>query len=226
MQGATRRPKATSSEARVVLISPYALPRLGLARLLETIDGVEVVAHASSTRDGARMCQEYRPDLVIVDAELADEEGMVVVGQLKRNGSRVGPSDRPRVVLLAAEATHSQVERALEAGADGITLKDISIQELGSTLSRVADGDTVLHPHVASALARRYATNGRGSSLTPRQHEILRLIAEGLENKQIARRLGIGLHTVKTHVSRVLHKLGANSRTEAVVLAMKERLIS
>src|SRR5581483_6682631 len=115
-----------------------------------------------------------------------------------------------------------------EAGADGYTLKDISVQELASTIQRLAGGDTVLHPDAASSLARRFSSNGKGKAvpLTPRQREILRLIAAGLENKQIARRLGTGVHTVKTHVSRVLNKLGASSRTDAVVLALRARLIS
>jgi DNA-binding NarL/FixJ family response regulator len=128
---------------------------------------------------------------------------------------------------MADDVSHSQIERALEAGADGYTLKDIGTQELEQAIGRLAAGDTVLHPEAASALAQRFTANGsRSVPLTPRQREILRLIASGLENKQIARKLGIGVHTVKTHVSRVLHKLGAQSRTEAVVLALRDRLIS
>jgi DNA-binding NarL/FixJ family response regulator len=147
---------------------------------------------------------------------------MAVVGRLK------GKTASSRVLLMADSAAHAQIERALEAGVDGYTLKDIGVQELTATMHRLAAGDTVLHPDAASALARWYSTNGsnRPVPLTARQREILRLIAAGLENKQIARKLGIGVHTVKTHVSRVLHKLGAQSRTEAVVVAMRDRLIT
>lgn len=210
--------QTTESHARVVLIDRYRLPRLGLVRLIEAIEGVKVVAHAATVADAIQLAQEYAPEIVIVDAELADEQSMTVVEALKAHGTRV--------LLLADDPTHSQIERALEAGADGFTLKDISIAELHSTLDRILGGDSVLHPDVASALARRFSPNGTGRSLTPRQREILALIAAGLENKQIARKLGIGVHTVKTHVSRVLQKLEASSRTEAVVVAMKERLIT
>jgi NarL family two-component system response regulator LiaR len=206
---------------RIVVVVKHTLPRLGLVRLLEGIDHTRVVAHAGTAADGARLATEFSSDIVLVDAQLADEDNMQIVERLKDVG-------RARVLLVADEVAQTQVERALEAGADGYTLKDISVQELALTIRRVADGDTVLHPEAASSLARRFASNGRGKSvpLTPRQREILRLIAAGLENKQIARRLGIGVHTVKTHVSRVLTKLGASSRTEAVVVALRDRLIS
>ncbi len=207
---------------RVVLICPHELPRLGLVRLLESISGIAVVAHAATPDDGRRLTEEYLPEVVVVDGELASEDGMHIIEDLKRSA----PSTR--VLLLAERAAQMQVESAIEAGIDGYTLKDISVSELATTLERLAGGDTVLHPDVASVLARRLAANGkeRANVLTPRQREILRLLAAGLENKQIARRLGIGVHTVKTHVSRVLQKLGAASRTEAVVLALRDRLIS
>ncbi len=206
---------------RVILVSPHSLPRLGLARIVESISDTELVAHAGTTFEALRLADTYKPDIVVMDAELAADEGMAPVEQLKqRNGLKV--------LLLAERAAHAQIESALEAGADGYTLKDISVAELGSTLKRLAEGDTVLHPQAASALAKRYSSNGREKTavLTPRQREILRLLASGLENKQIARKLGIGVHTVKTHVSRILHKLGASSRTEAVVFALRDRMIS
>jgi DNA-binding NarL/FixJ family response regulator len=207
---------------RVVLVSPHSLPRLGLVRLLESIEGIGFVAHAATTDEGGRLAAQYEPDVVVIDAEQAADDGMRIVDELKRDLPNV------RVLLLAERAAQMQVETALEAGTDGYTLKDISVAELGATIHRVANGDTVLHPDVASVVARRLAANGkeRANQLTPRQREILRLLASGLENKQIARRLGIGVHTVKTHVSRVLSKLGATSRTEAVVVALRDRLIS
>src|SRR5205823_2540406 len=188
---------------RVVVVLKHTLPRLGLVRLLEGMDGTRVVAHAGTAVEGARIATEFSSDIVLVDAQLADEDDMHIVEYLKER------SNGSRVLLVTDEVSQTQVERALEAGADGYTLKDITVQELASTMQRLAGGDTVLHPDAASSLARRFSSNGKGKSvpLTPRQREILRLIAAGLENKQIARRLGIGVHTVKTHVSRVLSKL-------------------
>ena len=211
---------AAGTDVRVVVVMKHQLPRLGLVRLLEGIEGTRVVAHAGTAEEGSRIAIEFSSDVVLVDAQLADEDDMVIVEKLKERATHV--------LLVADEVTQTQVERALEAGADGYTLKDISVQELASTIRRLAGGDTVLHPDAASSLARRFSSNGKGKTvpLTPRQREILRLIAAGLENKQIARRLGVGVHTVKTHVSRVLNKLGASSRTEAVVVALRDRLIS
>lgn len=210
------------SHVRLVLISPHALPRLGLVRILESMDDMEVVAHAGATADGVRLANEYHPDVVLLDAELAADDGMRVIDTIK---TRAATS---RVLLLADRAASMQVSSALEAGADGYTLKDITVEELEAAVRRIASGDTVLHPDAASAVARHIAANGKEkiASLTPRQREILRMLSLGLENKQIARRLGIGVHTVKTHVSRVLAKLGATSRTEAVVFALRDHLIS
>jgi len=208
------------AHVRLVLISPHSLPRLGLVRIVDSIEDMEVVGHTGATADGVRLANETHPDVVLVDAELAADEGMGVIDTLKTRAAS-------RVLLLAERAPHMQVESALEAGADGYTLKDITVEELESTVRRIASGDTVLHPDAASAVARRIAANGKEktTALTPRQREILRMLSLGLENKQIARRLGIGVHTVKTHVSRVLAKLGASSRTEAVVFALRDRLI-
>ena len=210
------------AQTRVVLVSPHELPRLGMTRLLESLDGIAVVAHTGSASDGSRLAQEYLPDVVLVDGELASDDNMRVVYDIKDRAPSV------RVLMLAERAAQTQVETALEAGTDGFTLKDITPSELLTTLQRVSGGDTVLHPDAASVVARRLAANGkeRTNALTARQREILRLLAAGLENKQIARKLDIGVHTVKTHVSRVLAKLGASSRTEAVVVAMRDRLIN
>lgn len=213
---------AKDGRIRIVVVFGHTLPRLGLVRLLESMEGTRVVAHTGSGKEGVKLAQEFDPDVVLMEAEMADDEDMVIVEGMKERAPRC------RVLLVAEMASHSQIERALEAGADGYTLLDIDAPELLVTMRRLAAGDTVLHPEAASVLARTFTSSGRSKSvpLTPRQREILRLIADGLENKQIARKLGIGVHTVKTHVSRVLHKLGAASRTEAVVMAMKERLIS
>jgi two-component system, NarL family, response regulator LiaR len=220
--GAGNGSRSATDGIRVVLVSPHALSRLGMARLLESLEGVDVVAQTAATADGRKLTEEYIPDVLLVDGDLAVEDGMFAVQEIKRDLPSV------RVLFLAERAAQMQVETALEAGVDGFTMKDISLAELEATITRVANGDTVLHPEVAAVVARRLAANGkeRPNTLTPRQREILRLLASGLENKQIARKLGIGVHTVKTHVSRVLAKLGVASRTEAVVVALRDRLIS
>jgi NarL family two-component system response regulator LiaR len=195
-----------------------------MVRVLESLGGVQVVAHTGSADEGIAFAVDYQPDLVILDADITEQEPTDVVRKVK------GSLEAGRVLLLSDRATHAHVERALAAGADGFTLKDVSVADFSDTVRRMCEGETVLHPAAASALAQSYAALAQGKRqavpLTPRQREILRLLALGLENKQIARRLGIGVHTVKTHVSRVLHKLGVSSRTEAVVIALRDRLIT
>lgn len=209
-------------DVRVVLVSPHSLSRLGMVRLLESLESIQVVAHAAAADEGQKLAAEFTPDLLMLEGDLGPDDGMHAIREVKAGNPDV------RVLMLAERAAQMPVESALEAGIDGYTLKDITLTELATTISRVANGDTVLHPDVAAVVARRLAANGkeRPNALTPRQREILSLLAAGLENKQIARKLGIGVHTVKTHVSRVLAKLGVASRTEAVVVALRDRLIT
>jgi NarL family two-component system response regulator LiaR len=208
---------------RIVLVQAHSLVRQGMVRVLETFEGFRVVGDTGSAEEALRLIGRFDPGVVLIDAELDDGDGIGLVEQIKE----IRP--QARVVVVSERAPQTQVERALAAGADAYTLKDVSLDEFSNTVRRVADGDTVLHPDAAAALASGIAAAAHGrrtpQQLTPRQREILRLLAMGLENKQIARRLGIGVHTVKTHVSRVLYKLGASSRTEAVVMALRDRLI-
>jgi DNA-binding NarL/FixJ family response regulator len=139
--------RQTGDEVRVVLMSRHTLPRLGLVRLLEGMEGTRVVAHTGSPSDGVRLAEEFSPDVVLVDSDLAADDGMAVISALK---ARAGHT---RVLLMADDVAHSQIERALEAGADGYTLKDIGVNELGQAMGRLAAGDTVLHPEAASARA-------------------------------------------------------------------------
>jgi len=209
---------------RVVLVQSHALVRQGMVRVLEALQGFSVVGDTGEGDEALRLVRSFEPQVVLVDAELQDVHGVDLCEQIKAIDADV------RVVLVADRAAQPLVERALACGVDAYTLKDVSLEEFAETVRRVSEGETVLHPEAAAALASGFVAAARGDGgqrqpLTPRQREILRLLALGLENKQIARRLGIGVHTVKTHVSRILYKLGASSRTEAVVMALKDRLI-
>ena len=213
-----QRPQVT----RVLVALPHALVRQGLIRVLEGLPDVEVVAHTGDTDEALQLAQDFEVDLVVIDADLGGDGGIELAAQVK------AVIDGAAVLVLADRPAWAQVERALGAGIDGFTVKDVTVSEFTDTVRRIAAGEVVLHPTAASVLAQGIVNSRGGRSplpLTSRQREILRLLALGLENKQIARRLDIGVHTVKTHVSRILTKLGASSRTEAVVTAMRERLI-
>jgi DNA-binding NarL/FixJ family response regulator len=214
---------------RVLVMHPQTLLRQGMVQLINNLDGFAVVASAGSAIESIQLGEATEPDLILLDADAPDVDTADIVQTLR------GVAPSARICVLAEQADPHGVERALAAGADGFTLKEISADELTDTLRRLADmrrpGDVYVHPLAATALIRALGvgTGTKGNEplpLTDRQLEIVRLLAEGLQNKQIARRLDIGVHTVKTHVSRILEKLDAHSRTEAAVIAARKGLIA
>ncbi len=213
-----------SDQLRVAIAHPGMFLREALVEALERVEGIQVVGHTSSLEDAADIARNARPDVAVVDAELLEDQPAGVLADLKEEGCS-------HVLLVADRVSQVQAERALSAGADGFTLKGVSLRELSDSISRVAAGEVLLHPAVASVLVQSLSAFARGERhagpvLTPRQQEIIRLLAMGLPNKQIARRLGIGVETVKTHISKVLAKLGVGSRTEAVIVAMREGVLA
>jgi DNA-binding NarL/FixJ family response regulator len=194
--------------------------RQGLVSLFDSTEDLRVVAHTASIDEAVRLVHDFRPDIVIVDADAVAASGGAGIEQLRGTP----------VLVLAEDVTFGRVELALRAGVRGYTLTSVSFTELLDAVRQVAEGRVALHPEAASAVAM--SAVGRGASgdgrlaLTPRQSQILTLMAGGLQNKQIARQLGIGSQTVKTHVSRILQRLDTMSRTEAVALAMREGLVA
>jgi DNA-binding NarL/FixJ family response regulator len=207
---------------RVIVVHPGRLTRQCLAHTLNAQEDIEVVAHTESPQEATRLSMDLQPDVAILDAQLVEEQGPIVVGDLKGSCGRV--------LLVGNRVSSAQVERAMSAGADGFTLKSASVDEFADTLRRVAGGEVWLHPAIASIIVESLSAFARGERavgpvLTDRQEEIVRLLALGLPNKQIARRLDIGVETVKTHISKILAKLGVSSRTEAVLVAMREGIL-
>lgn len=213
-----------SDNLRVILVQHSRLLRQALAYTLDAEIDLEVVGHTDSTPEAEMMATELQPDIAIVDADILGEHGAGFVAHVKG-------LDKCRTVLLIADrVTPAQVERAMSAGADGFTLKAIEFEEFADTIRRVARGEVLLHPTIASLIVQSLSAFTRGERhpgpvLTDRQQEIVRLLAAGLPNKQIARRLDIGVETVKTHISKILAKLGVSSRTEAVLVAMREGML-
>jgi NarL family two-component system response regulator LiaR len=205
---------------RLLIVDDHAVVRQGLREFLRLQEGIDVVGEAASAADAVEVAATTFPDVVLLDLVMPDGNG---VGALRRL-IEVAPG--VRVLVLTSFADDAQIFAAVAAGASGYLLKDIDPQALADAIRDVHAGRPALHPTVAARLMRQGSTARIAhDDLTAREREVLRLMVEGLANKQIAQRLGIGEKTIKTHVSRVLAKLGVADRTQAAVLAIREGLV-
>jgi two-component system nitrate/nitrite response regulator NarL len=209
---------------RVLIIDDHALFRVGLQGLLEQ-RGIEVADAVASGIEGLQRAEELKPDIVLLDLRMPDMGGLEVLQKL-----REGQSSIP-VVMLTTSNEESDLIKSLRSGAQGYLLKDMEPDELVSALRDIENGKNVVAQDLTDALARMVQgdTNvddeeGPFSELTPREMEILCLLAEGQSNKLIARNLGISDGTVKLHVKAILRKLGIHSRVEAAVIAVEQGL--
>lgn len=213
---AARRP------VRILVVEDHALVREGTAELLERDPGLTVVGQAASAEEALRLIGDLRPDVALVDVELPGMNGIAFAQAV------AGQVPEIRVLILSAYDDYAYVIGALEAGVAGYLLKTSSARELSDAVRTAAGGALVLDEAVSRRLTRRWRS-GPGSAspaLTARETEVLRLIARGLPNKQIASQLGLGLRTVESHVSSVLGKLGLTSRTEAALYAVSNNVAS
>lgn len=209
---------------KVLLIDDHTLFRAGLEDLLRR-RGIDVVAAVGSGDEGVRQAAELSPAIVLLDMRMPQMDGLMVLRQLRKN------HPEQRVVMLTTSTNESDLVEALRSGARGYLLKDIEPDELVVALKEIIAGKTVVAPELAPVLAR-FVQGEDGelaedkdanpfSSLTPREYEILTLLAEGQSNKVIARNLGISDGTVKLHVKAILRKLNVSSRITAAVMAVE-----
>ena len=205
---------------RVLVVDDHAVVRGGLGAFLLAFDDLEQVGEAASGREALRVCAEARPDVVLMDLLLPELDGAEATRLLRERFPRV------QVVALTSSAEEALVRRALQAGAIGYLLKDASAAELAAAIRAAKAGRPTLAPEAAQVLIRAATQpRGPGDDLTPREREVLALLAEGRTNPQIAARLVVARATVKFHISSILAKLGAASRTEAVAFAFQHRLV-
>jgi NarL family two-component system response regulator LiaR len=208
------------SPIRMLIVDDHSVVREGLRGFLRLQEGIEVVGEAAGADEAVRVAGSVRPDVVLLDLVMPEGDGIGAIRRLLEAAPGV------RVLVLTSFADDAQIFAALAAGAAGYLLKDIDPQALADGIRDVHVGRPALHPLVASRLMRRDASSHPAhGDLTARERDVLRLVVEGLANKQIAQRLGIGEKTIKTHVSRVLGKLGVADRTQAAVLAIREGLV-
>lgn len=214
---------------RIVVVDDQEVVRAAFAALLATQPDFAVVGAAADGAHAVRVCRQERPDVVLMDIRMPVVDGIEATRRILAD-----PGDpRPRILILTTFDLDEHVYDALGAGASGFLLKDVTAERLFDAVRVVAAGDALLAPAVTRRLVaevtrlrvRRPSPPPELATLTPRETEVLRLIAEGLSNPEIAARLMVGEETVKTHVSRVLGKLGLRDRTQAVVLAYESGLI-
>ncbi|NOJ91376.1 DNA-binding response regulator [Corallococcus sp. CA049B] len=207
---------------RLVLADDHALVRQGLRSLLELTPDLRVVGEASDGEEALRKVAELNPDVVLMDVRMPRMTGLEALRALRRTDAG------RRVVLLTTFDEDAVLIEALRLGVQGFLLKDVSLEELAEAIRRVASGQTLLPPGVAERVARGMAELPRDfphadlpEGLTRREVEVLRLIARGLSNREIADALGTAEGTVKNQTSSILSKLGVRDRTRAVLRAME-----
>jgi len=209
---------------RVIMIDDHALFRVGLQGLLEQRN-IEVIAAIADGDEGIRLAQEQKPDVILLDLRMPDNSGLDILSKIRENNI-----DIP-VTILTTSNEEQDLREALNRGAQGYLLKDMEPDELVGALRDIVKGKNVVAQNMTDVLTRMAQGKSAESNvdaafadLTPRETEILSLLAEGQSNKVIARNLGISDGTVKLHVKAILRKLNIHSRVEAAVIAVEKGL--
>jgi NarL family two-component system response regulator LiaR len=214
-----------SSAIRVFIAEDHAIVRKGLRALLATEADIDVVGEAADGREAVAEADRLRPDVILMDLVMPELDGIEAIRQV------IAAWPHARILVLTSFATDDKVFPAIKAGARGYLLKDSSPEELVRAIHQVHRGDAWLHPSIARKVLQELAGGSSGQPptpdpLTPREVEVLRLVARGLGNQQIAGTLALSEATVRTHVSTILGKLHLASRTQAALYALREGLAS
>lgn len=205
---------------RVMIVDDHPLVRDGLRLFLRMAPDLELAGEADSGEDAVRLCAQFQPDVVLMDLKMPGMDGVAATRAIRQQQPQV------RIVALTSFADEELVQQMLKAGAIGYVLKDVAALDLAGAIRAAHAGRATLSPAAAQALVPAAGqAPPLGFDLTPRERQVLGLLAEGLSNIQIAGRLGIKTSTVNFHVGNLLHKLGAVSRTEAVSLALQHKLL-
>jgi DNA-binding NarL/FixJ family response regulator len=213
----------------VAIVDDHPIVRAGMRAVLESSDGIVVVAEGGSGSEALQLVKEYVPDVLVLDINLPDKSGVDVTFQLQAQNSSTA------ILILTAHDDAQVIFELLENGAIGYVLKDEALETLANAVRAAASGKSWLSPTIASKVVkravRRQTNTGQDTlsaptaeNLTPRELEILCLLAEGLDNTAIAERLTVTKRTVQNHISNIYGKLGVTSRTEAMLYAIRHGL--
>lgn len=224
---------ADSTPIKVLLVDDQSLIRMGFRMVLESADDIEVVGEAADGDTGMKMVKALKPDVVLMDVRMPNMNGIEATAEI------VAAYPDVKVLILTTFDLDEYAFGALRAGASGFLLKDAKPEELIAAIRNVAHGDATISPRVTRRMLEMFAPMLPGeeesdaeevdlsllNSLTERETEVLKLIAEGYTNQEIAERLFISMTTVKTHVGNILEKIGAQNRVQAVIFAFQHGLV-
>jgi len=213
---------AASAPIRVLIADDHAIVRVGLRALIATEPGMEVVGEAVDGTDAVRKARSLRPDVIVLDLVMPRKDGIQAAAEITRDDSSA------RILVLTSFAEEDKLVPAFKAGAVGYLLKDSAPQDLLQAIRNVAQGASSLHPQIAyqliRALSRPAERPAAAMPLTNREREVLRLVAQGLSNDEIAKRLHLAERTVRSHISHILAKLHLANRTQLALYALRTGL--
>lgn len=216
----TRDDREAPERIRVLIADDHPLVRSGLETILSLFDDIELLGEAGDGAEAVALCEQTMPDVVLMDIVMPGMDGVAATREILRR------CPTTKVLVLTSFSDEGLIESALSAGASGYLMKDISGDRLAGAIRDACRGRPTLAPEAAEVLMHRVsAPQPVGADLTARERQVLTLLAEGLTNAEIAERLVVSLSTVKTHVSSIIAKLDATSRTEAATIAVRQRLV-
>ena len=204
----------------ILIVDDHPVVRQGIISFLEVQDELEVKGEAADGEEAIRVVEELKPDVVLMDLVMPGTDGIEAIHQIK--GSR----PETRIIVLTSFAENNKVWPAIQAGADGYLLKGTSPADLVKAIKSVYNGEPAIHPEIARKLMLHVSSRSKmdtAETLTPREWEVLELIAQGLSNEEIANKLFISLHTAKTHVHNILRKLDMTHRIQAALYAVNNK---
>jgi len=225
---AKRKTGANGERLRVMVVDDHALFRRGLEMVLENEDDIDLVGEASDGQEAIQKAQELMPDVVLMDVRMPKRSGIEAAREIRDLLPHV------KILMLTISDEEADLYEAIKAGASGYLLKEIPIEEVADAIRSVWAGQSRISPSMASKLLTEFAAISRAAEerppmpsprLTDREMEVLKLVAQGKNNRDIAKELYISENTVKNHIRNILEKLHLHSRMEAVVYAVREKLL-
>lgn len=207
---------SASRKVKVLIADDHFVVRTGIASILSFEDDIEVVGETDNGVSAVELAVERRPDVVLMDLQMPRMDGAEATAKI------VQAVPDAKVLILTTFGDSAEMKKALDGGAAGALVKSSSPDEIIATIRRVASGERVVCPEIMRSVSER----AEAPELSPRQIEILSLVAKGLSNKEIADVAGVSLETVKDHIRKILERMGASSRTEAAALALEMHLIT